>query len=271
MGSKPKGPWLLDLHRWLGGLAVVFTVAHVGGLIADSYVSFDLVDALVPFAASWRPGAVAWGVLALWVMVAIEVTSLLMRRLPKRVWRAVHLSSYLLAVAATLARRHRRDRRRPSRCRRGRSWARSPARRSSSSTATWRPKKAARTIPARPAAKASAPPLEDAERAEAGRVEQRLGLADAAAGAHGCEVADRRPAPPRSAPTLGHELVDAVGAQPVGLATVGVGAGSWSTATSQVMSCVPRPSSGRPPRSWPRYVRTHSVQGRSASSAVVDA
>ena len=56
MGPKPKGPWLLDLHRWLGGLAVVFTAAHVGGLIADSYVSFDLVDALVPFAASWRPG-----------------------------------------------------------------------------------------------------------------------------------------------------------------------------------------------------------------------
>ena len=64
MGPKPKGPWLLDLHRWLGGLAVVFTAAHVGGLIADSYVSFDLVDALVPFAASWRPGAVAWGVSA---------------------------------------------------------------------------------------------------------------------------------------------------------------------------------------------------------------
>ena len=102
IGPKPKGPWLLDLHRWLGGLAVVFTAADVGGLIADSYVTFDLVDALVPFASAWRPGAVAWGVLALWVMVAIEITSLLMRRLPKRLWRAVHLSSYGLAVAATL-------------------------------------------------------------------------------------------------------------------------------------------------------------------------
>ncbi len=102
MGPKPKGPWLLDLHRWLGGLAVVFTAAHIGALIADSYVTFDLGDALVPFAAAWRPGAVAWGVLALWLMVAIEVTSLLMRRLPKRVWRSVHLTSYLLAVSATL-------------------------------------------------------------------------------------------------------------------------------------------------------------------------
>jgi DMSO/TMAO reductase YedYZ heme-binding membrane subunit len=102
MGPKPKGPWLLDLHRWLGGLAVLFTAAHIGSLIADSYVTFDLVDALVPFAAEWKPGAVAWGVVAFWLMLAIEVTSLLMRRIPKRVWRAVHLSSYGLAVTATL-------------------------------------------------------------------------------------------------------------------------------------------------------------------------
>lgn len=102
MGPKPKGPWLLDLHRWLGGLALSFTAAHVGALIADSFVAFDLADVLVPFAAGWRPGAVAWGVVALWLLVAIEVTSLLMRRIPKRAWRAVHLSSYGLAVTATL-------------------------------------------------------------------------------------------------------------------------------------------------------------------------
>jgi DMSO/TMAO reductase YedYZ heme-binding membrane subunit len=102
VGPKPKGPWLLDLHRWLGGLAVVFTAAHVGALIADSYVTFDVTDVLVPFASGWRPGAVAWGVVALWSMLAIEVTSLLMRRIPKRMWRAVHRSSYALAVMATL-------------------------------------------------------------------------------------------------------------------------------------------------------------------------
>jgi DMSO/TMAO reductase YedYZ heme-binding membrane subunit len=102
VGTKPKGPWLLDLHRWLGGLAVVFTAMHIGALISDSFVEFRLVDAFVPFAAAWRPGAVAWGVAALWVMLGIEVTSLLMHRLPKRLWRAVHLSSYALAVMATL-------------------------------------------------------------------------------------------------------------------------------------------------------------------------
>jgi predicted ferric reductase len=102
MGSNPKGPWLLDLHRWLGGLAVAFTGAHIGALVADSYVTFDVVDALVPFASEWRAGAVAWGVLAFWLMAAIEASSLMMRRIPKRIWRSIHLSSYGLAVTATV-------------------------------------------------------------------------------------------------------------------------------------------------------------------------
>lgn len=102
MGPKPTGPWLLDLHRWTGGMAVALTGAHVVALIADSYVHFDVADVLVPFAAGWRPGAVAWGVAAFWLLLAVEVTSLLRRRLPRALWRAVHLSSYAVAVAATV-------------------------------------------------------------------------------------------------------------------------------------------------------------------------
>jgi len=100
-GKRPRPAWLLDLHRHLGGLTLLFTAAHVGALIADSYVHFDVVDVLVPFAAGWRTGAVAWGVVGFWFLVAVELTSLARRRLPATVWRSVHLSSYLGAAAAT--------------------------------------------------------------------------------------------------------------------------------------------------------------------------
>jgi len=93
---------LLDLHRYLGALAVAFTGIHVGALIADSYVHFDVVDVLVPFASSWRPGAVAWGVVAVWLLAAVELTSLAKRRLPPRVWHGVHLASYPLFAMATV-------------------------------------------------------------------------------------------------------------------------------------------------------------------------
>ena len=48
-----------------------------------------------PFASSWKPGAVALGVVAAWSLVAVELTSLAMRRLPRRIWRGIHLVSYL--------------------------------------------------------------------------------------------------------------------------------------------------------------------------------
>lgn len=100
--GRPSPKWLLDLHRFLGGLTVVFTIVHVGALVADSYVHFGPADILVPFASAWRPEPVAWGVVAFYLIVAVQGTSLLMKRLPRRLWRAVHLSSYLLFWLAVL-------------------------------------------------------------------------------------------------------------------------------------------------------------------------
>jgi DMSO/TMAO reductase YedYZ heme-binding membrane subunit len=68
----------------------------------DSYVHFGWVDVLVPFASSWHPLAVAWGVIAMWMLVAVEVTSLLKRSLPLAVWRRVHVLAFPLYVMASV-------------------------------------------------------------------------------------------------------------------------------------------------------------------------
>lgn len=94
--------WLLDLHRWLGGLAVAFTAIHLGALVADNYVQFGLADITVPFASQWKPGAVALGVVAMWLLVAVEVTSIARKRLSRRVWRWIHLSSYAVFLLTSL-------------------------------------------------------------------------------------------------------------------------------------------------------------------------
>jgi hypothetical protein len=52
LGRRPTPAWLLSLHRMLGALAVVFTVVHVTGLVADSYVHFGPSDVLVPLASA---------------------------------------------------------------------------------------------------------------------------------------------------------------------------------------------------------------------------
>lgn len=88
--------WLADLHRWLGALTVGFVVVHLLALVADSYATFDLLDLTVPFASSWNRGAVALGVGALWLLLAVEVSSLMMKRLGRRTWRRIHMGSYLV-------------------------------------------------------------------------------------------------------------------------------------------------------------------------------
>lgn len=101
-GRRPRPAWTLDLHRYLGGLATVFTIVHILGVLADKYVPFSISTVLMPFASTWRRGAIAWGVVALYALVAVELTSLARRRLPRKLWRLTHFASFPLFVAATV-------------------------------------------------------------------------------------------------------------------------------------------------------------------------
>lgn len=99
--GKPRPAWLLDLHRFLGGAGLVFTGLHVVSILLDSYVHFGLVEVLVPLTGDWHPVAVAWGVAALYLLVAVELTSLLRSHLSQRAWRLSHYLSFPLFALAT--------------------------------------------------------------------------------------------------------------------------------------------------------------------------
>jgi predicted ferric reductase len=100
--SRPAGAWYVDLHRFAATLSVVFVGLHLYGIVADSFVDFTLADVLVPFASAWNPAAVAWGVVALYLLTAVHLSSLLWRRLSRTAWKAIHFASYPLAVTATV-------------------------------------------------------------------------------------------------------------------------------------------------------------------------
>ena len=101
LGSRPRANWLLDLHRMLGALALVFTGVHVGALLFDTYVGFGFADVLVPFATHWHPLALAGGITAFYLLCAVELTSLARAHVPRALWRRVHFLSFPLFVVAT--------------------------------------------------------------------------------------------------------------------------------------------------------------------------
>jgi len=101
LGKKARPNWLTDLHRGLSGLAVGFVGVHVVAAVADSYVHFGPTEILVPLASSWRPVAIAWGVASMYLLVAVEGSSLLRKHLPKAAWRKLHFLSFPLFLTAT--------------------------------------------------------------------------------------------------------------------------------------------------------------------------
>lgn len=102
LASRTKPNWLLDLHRFLGASALVFTAIHVVAVLGDTYIDFSLTNVLVPFTGTWHPVAMAWGVIGLYLLAAVEITSLLRRRLSKRAWRVTHFLSFPLYLLSSV-------------------------------------------------------------------------------------------------------------------------------------------------------------------------
>jgi methionine sulfoxide reductase heme-binding subunit len=92
----------LGLHRNLALLALGFTAVHVLTTVLDSFVSIPLQDAFIPFISSYRPIWVGLGAIALDLMLALTVTSLLRTRMGLRSWRVVHWTAYLCWPVAVL-------------------------------------------------------------------------------------------------------------------------------------------------------------------------
>ncbi|MEM9130737.1 MAG: ferric reductase-like transmembrane domain-containing protein [Actinomycetota bacterium] len=105
LGRKPTVPWLLDLHRYLGAMSVVFLVIHLVTLWFDEFVQFGLADLLVPFAAE-VPGLSSWslatGVFAAWLLLAVEASSLIKKHIPRRAWHTIHLTSFGVLVSGAI-------------------------------------------------------------------------------------------------------------------------------------------------------------------------
>ena len=93
---------LTAVHRSASLLAVAFLALHVGTLLFDPYAELNLVSLVVPGAADYRPLWVGLGAIALDLIIALVVTSLLRHRIGLRVWRFVHWAAYLCWPVALL-------------------------------------------------------------------------------------------------------------------------------------------------------------------------
>lgn len=95
----------LSVHHWLSLQALAFMMVHGAAFTFDRYLGFSWADVLIPFHSSFQSLLLSFGIVALYVMVLLVVTSLWKRSIPYRVWRAVHflnITAYVLGVAHAL-------------------------------------------------------------------------------------------------------------------------------------------------------------------------
>ena len=106
---KPKDNpgWLLDLHRWMSGLSVVFVGLHMFSLYMDQYAHFTVPDLFIPLHSQYAkieslgPMPIALGVLCFYLMIAVQSTSLIMKVLPRKFWKALHYLSYVVVIVVS--------------------------------------------------------------------------------------------------------------------------------------------------------------------------
>ena len=99
-------PRLLGWHRTLAWTGLAMIGLHVVALLADPTLHFGLASVLVPYASTWRPAAVAAGVVAGWLAVALVASFRMRKLIGQKGWRRLHYASFgafVLALCHALA------------------------------------------------------------------------------------------------------------------------------------------------------------------------
>jgi predicted ferric reductase len=100
--TRRQVPWWLDeAHRYLALLIAGFVVLHLLSLVFDPLIPFAPLNLILPIAEPYRPFAVALGVLGLYCLVAVSISSWLRRYISHARWRTLHYVSFGAFVLVT--------------------------------------------------------------------------------------------------------------------------------------------------------------------------
>lgn len=97
--SKPTSTLF---HGVVASAGLALLLVHLGGLLIDAFMPFTTLDLLVPMRTTYRPFAVALGIMSMYGMVVVLASSWIRKRLGTKAWRAIHLLSvpaFTLALA----------------------------------------------------------------------------------------------------------------------------------------------------------------------------
>ena len=102
--SPSRWPRLLnsELHNFLTLLSTIFLVIHVLAAWIDPFTRFGWNEILIPLASHYRPAWMAFGIVALYLGIAIGISTWLRKRIGYKWWRRLHVLTLAVFALATI-------------------------------------------------------------------------------------------------------------------------------------------------------------------------
>ncbi len=101
--SPARWPRLVnsEMHNFLTLLSLIFIVIHVLAVWIDPYTKFGWSAILVPFVSTYRPLGMALGIVALYLGIAVGISTWIRPYIGYKVWRSFHIVTLgVFALAA---------------------------------------------------------------------------------------------------------------------------------------------------------------------------
>ena len=102
--SPSRWPRLLnsELHNFLTLLSTIFLVVHVLAAWIDPFTKFGWSEIFIPFASHYRPEWMAFGIVGLYLGIAIGISTWLRPHIGYKWWRRLHVLTLGIFVLATI-------------------------------------------------------------------------------------------------------------------------------------------------------------------------
>ena len=101
LGRAVKAKGMSWFHESIGLASLVATGVHMVGLTLDEYVEFGAAELFVPGASTWRPFAVALGVMGFYGVALVGLSFYFKQWIGQSAWRAIHFTSFGTFAAVT--------------------------------------------------------------------------------------------------------------------------------------------------------------------------
>jgi predicted ferric reductase len=102
--SPRRWPRLLnsELHNFLTLLSTIFLGVHILATWVDPYTRFSWNEILIPLASHYRPEWMALGIVALYLGIAIGISTWLRPHIGYKLWRQLHVLTLVIFALATI-------------------------------------------------------------------------------------------------------------------------------------------------------------------------